>query len=82
MAFCLAFVQAFSVFPSAVLLGSPAGSTRVISIAAYEAAFEQYDDSLASCVAMIMGFVQLVVVSAALGLRRLFYRGPVTGGKG
>ena len=43
MCFCLAFVQAFSVFPSAVLLGSPAGPTRVISIAAYEAAFEQYD---------------------------------------
>ena len=36
---CLAFVQAFSVFPSAVLLGAPAGPTRVISIAAYQAAF-------------------------------------------
>ena len=59
MCFCLAFVQAFSVFPSAVLLGSPAGPTRVISIAAYEAAFEQYDYSLASAIAMIMGFVQL-----------------------
>jgi len=82
MCFCLAFVQAFSVFPSAVLLGSPAGPTRVISIAAYEAAFEIYDYSLASAIAMIMGFVQLVVVVAALGLRNLFYRGPVTGGKG
>jgi putative spermidine/putrescine transport system permease protein len=82
MAFCLAFVQAFSVFPSAVLLGAPAGPTRVISIAAYEAAFEQYDYSLASCVAMIMGAVQLVVVSAVLGMRRLLYRGPVSGGKG
>jgi len=82
MAFCLAFVQAFSVFPSAVLLGAPSGPTRVISIAAYEAAFEQYDYSMASCAAMIMGFVQLVVVSAALGLRSLFYRGPVVSGKG
>jgi putative spermidine/putrescine transport system permease protein len=82
MAFCLAFVQAFSVYPSAVLLGAPAGPTRVISIAAYEAAFEQYDDSLASCVAMMMGAVQLAVVSAALGLRTLLYRGPVVGGKG
>jgi putative spermidine/putrescine transport system permease protein len=82
MAFCLAFVQAFSVFPSAVLLGAPAGPTRVISIAAYEAAFEQYDYSLASAVAMIMGAVQLVVVSAVLGLRRALYRGPVAGGKG
>jgi putative spermidine/putrescine transport system permease protein len=82
MAFCLAFVQAFSVFPSAVLLGAPAGPTRVISIAAYEAAFEQYDYSLASCVAMIMGAVQLVVVAAVLGARRALYRGPVSGGKG
>jgi putative spermidine/putrescine transport system permease protein len=82
MAFALSFVQAFSVFPSAVLLGSPAGATRVISIAAYEAAFEQYDYSMASAVAMVMGFVQLVVVAAILGARGLFYRGPVTGGKG
>ena len=82
MAFCLAFVQAFSVFPSAVLLGAPAGPTRVISIAAYEAAFEQYDYSLASAIAMIMGFVQLIIVAFVLGLRRVFYRGPVTGGKG
>ena len=67
MCFCLAFVQAFSVFPSAVLLGSPAGPTRVISIAAYEAAFEQYDYSLASAIAMIMGFVQLIIVAAVLG---------------
>jgi len=82
MCFCLAFVQAFSVFPSAVLLGSPAGPTRVISIAAYEAAFEQYDYSLASAIAMIMGFVQLIIVAAVLMLRNAFYRGPVVGGKG
>ena len=82
MCFCLAFVQAFSVFPSAVLLGSPAGPTRVISIAAYEAAFEQYDYSLASAIAMIMGFVQLLIVAGVLSLRNVFYRGPVSGGKG
>src|SRR3982750_2418832 len=82
MCFCLSFVQAFSVFPSAVLLGSPAGATRVISIAAYEAAFERYDYSMASAIAMLMGFVQLIIVAAVLGLRNLMYRGPVVGGKG
>lgn len=82
MAFCLSFVQAFSVFPSAVLLGSPAGPTRVISIAAYEAAFENYDYSMAAAIAMIMGAVQLGVVAFVLGMRRFAYRGPVTGGKG
>lgn len=80
--FCLSFVQAFSVFPSAVLLGAPAGPTRVISIAAYQAAFEDYDYSLASAIAMLMGLVQLAVVAAVLGLRGLFYRGPAVGGKG
>jgi putative spermidine/putrescine transport system permease protein len=80
--FCLSFVQAFAVFPSAVLLGAPAGPTRVISIAAYQAAFEQYDYSLASAVAMVMGAAQLLVVVAVLGLRGAVYRGPAGGGKG
>ena len=80
--FCLSFVQAFAVFPSAVLLGAPAGSTHVISIAAYHAAFEQYDASLGAAIAMIMGGVQLLVVGAVLGARSLGYRGPVGGTKG
>jgi putative spermidine/putrescine transport system permease protein len=80
--FCLSFVQAYSVFPSAVLLGAPAGPTRVISMAAYEAAFEQYDYSLASAIAMIMALVQLIVVVGILSLRSFFYRGPAAGAKG
>ena len=80
--FCLSFVQAFAVFPSAVLLGAPAGSTHVISIAAYQAAFERYDASLGSAIAMVMGAVQFVVVLLALGARSFFYRGPVGGTKG
>jgi putative spermidine/putrescine transport system permease protein len=79
--FCLSFVQAYSVFPSAVLLGAPSGPTRVISIAAYEAAFEQYDYGLASAIAMIMGAVQLAVVAVVLAGRGLLYRGA-SGGKG
>jgi len=82
MTACLTFVQAFSVFPSAILLGSPAGATRVISIAAYQAAFESYDYSLASTIAILMGLVQLVLVAGLLFARRAFYNGPVTGGKG
>jgi putative spermidine/putrescine transport system permease protein len=79
---CLSFVQTFSVFPSAVLLGAPAGATRVISIAAYQAAYEQYDNSMASAIAMIMGFCQLAVVIFILSSRRFFYRGAAGGGKG
>lgn len=82
VAACLTFVQAFAVFPSAVLLGAPSGPTRVISIAAAQAAFEQYDDSMASSIAMIMAAVQLLVVGALLGLRSFFYRGSTAGRKG
>jgi putative spermidine/putrescine transport system permease protein len=80
--FCLSFVQAFSVFPSAVLLGAPAGPTRVISIAAYQAAFEDYDYTMASAIAMIMALAQLLVVVAVLGFRTVFYRGSTAGAKG
>jgi putative spermidine/putrescine transport system permease protein len=80
--FCLSFVQNFSVFPSAVLLGAPAGETRVIAIAAYQAAFEHYDYSMGSAIAIIMGVVQLLVVGLVLAVRNLFYRGSTTGAKG
>jgi putative spermidine/putrescine transport system permease protein len=80
--FCLCFVQAFTVFPSAVLLGQPAGATHVISIAAYQAAFEQYDYSLGSAIALIMGAAQLIVVVAVLAVRARFYRGPAATAKG
>jgi putative spermidine/putrescine transport system permease protein len=80
--FILTFVLAFAVFPSAVLVGEPAGETRVISIVAYRAAYEQFDASLASAIAMIMGTVQLAVVAVVLGVRGRLYRGPSGGGKG
>jgi putative spermidine/putrescine transport system permease protein len=80
--FILTFVLAFAVFPSAVLVGEPAGETRVISIVAYRAAYEQFDASLASAIAMIMGTVQLAVVAVVLGVRGRLYRGPGGGGKG
>lgn len=79
--FCLTFVLAFSVFPSAILVGNPTGDTRVISIAAYQAAYEQYDYPFASTIAMIMGVVELVVIALVLLWRGRFYVGS-TGGKG
>src|SRR5690242_1995561 len=79
--FCLTFVLAFSVFPSAVLVGDPAGSTRVISIAAWHAAYEKYDYAAGSAIAVVMGVIELIVIGAVLGVRSLFYAGS-TGGKG
>lgn len=79
--FCLTFVLAFSVFPSAILVGNPAGETRVISIAAYQAAYEQYDFPYASAIAMVMGLIELVVIAVVLAARSRLYTGS-TGGKG
>jgi len=79
--FCLTFVLAFSVFPSAVLVGDPAGSTRVISIAAWHAAYEKYDYASGSAIAIVMGVIELIVIGIVLGVRSLFYAGS-TGGKG
>ncbi|MEQ4304875.1 sugar ABC transporter permease [Plantactinospora sp. B6F1] len=80
--FCLTFVLAFSVFPSAILVGDPAGTTRVISIAAYEAAYVRYDYPLAAAIAMLMGLVELLVIAAVLGWRTLLYTGSTAAGKG
>jgi putative spermidine/putrescine transport system permease protein len=79
--FCLAFVLAFSVFPSAVLVGNPAGETRVLAIAAYQAQYERYDYSQGSAIAMVMGAVELIVIAVVLLLRSRLYTGS-TGGKG
>lgn len=79
--FCLSFVLAFSVFPSAQLVGDPTGTTHVMSVEAYRQAFEQYDFPMGSAIAMVMAFVMLIVVSIAMAGRTLFYRGA-TGGKG
>lgn len=78
----LSFVQNFSVFPSAILVGNPAGSTRVMTIAAYHAAFEEYDYSMASAITMIMAVVQGLVFAALLVCKSLAYRGSTSTVKG
>jgi putative spermidine/putrescine transport system permease protein len=70
IAFALVFVMSFGVFPSAILLGQPAGATRTIAIAAYQQAFEHYDMSYASAIAVIMGLFQLAGLVVILFVRR------------
>lgn len=79
--FCLTFVLAFSVFPSAILVGDPAGSTRVIAYVAYNAWGQQFDYPLASAAAVVMGAVELLVILIVLVWRSRMYKGS-TGGKG
>jgi len=78
----LSFVATFSVFPSAVLVGEPAGSTRVIALAAWQAAYEQFDYPRASAIAMVMAAIELVFVALVLAARNRAYRGPTIGGRG
>ena len=70
IAFALVFVMSFGVFPSAILLGQPAGATRTIAIAAYQQAFESYDMSYASAIAVIMGLFQMAGLVIIVLLRR------------
>ena len=82
IAFCLNFVMAFSVFPSAVLLGRPSGPTRVISLAAYQWAFEKFDFNMGSAISMIMALIELFVIMIVLFWRQKIYRGASIVGKG
>lgn len=79
--FILTFVLAFSVFPSARLVGDSMGSTRVMAIMAYRAFGEQTDYGMASTIAIMMGLVELVVIAVVLMWRSFLYKGT-TGGKG
>ena len=79
--FILTFVLAFSVFPSARLVGDAMGSTRVMALMAYRAFGEQIDYPMASTIAIMMGVIELAVVALVLAWRSLLYKGS-TGGKG
>jgi putative spermidine/putrescine transport system permease protein len=81
-AFALSFVATFAVFPSAVMLGQPAGDTRVIAIAAWQAAYERFDYSAASAIAIVMAGIEVLVLAVVLIGRSRLYRGPSSGGKG
>lgn len=79
--FILTFVLAFSVFPSATLVGDPSGSTRVLAVVAYRFFGEQFDYPMASTTAIMMGLAELIVVAIVLLGRSFLYKGS-TGGKG
>ncbi len=70
IAFALVFVMSFATFPSAILLGQPSGATRTIAIAAYAQAFEMFDMSYASAIAVIMGLFQLAGLLVIILLRK------------
>jgi putative spermidine/putrescine transport system permease protein len=81
-AFTLAVVEAFAVFPSAVVVGQPDSATHVLSIPLYQAVQQRSDYPAGAAIAMVMTVVELCVL-AILGLiRSRMYRGAATSGKG
>jgi len=76
--FCLTFVLAFSVFPSAQMLGNASGDAHVLAIAAANAAFQDYNYPMASTISVITAVIELIVVAAVLGLRTRLYSGSTS----
>ena len=76
--FCLTFVLAFSVFPSAQLLGNASGGAHVLAIAAANAAFQDYNYPMASAISVITAVIELIVVALVLGLRSRLYAGSTS----
>src|SRR5215207_9923730 len=79
--FILTFVLAFSVFPSARLVGDASGETRVLALMAYRSFAEQLDYTMASTIAIMMGVVELIIIAIVFLGRSFLYKGS-TGGKG
>lgn len=80
--FCLTFVLAFSVFPSASILGNPSGDSHVLSIAAANSAFQQYNFPMAMAISVITAVLELTVIGLVLALRSRFYSGSTAASKG
>jgi len=74
----LSFVLSFGTFPSALLVGDPAGSTRTIAVVAYRSAFLDFDYSMASAVAIIMAVIELLAIASIFALRNRLNATPRT----
>jgi len=74
----LSFVLSFGTFPSALLVGDPSGSTRTVAVVAYRSAFQDFNYSMASAVAIIMAVVELLVIAGIFTLRSRLNATPRT----
>jgi len=60
-------------------VGEPSGPTRVLAIAAFQSAFEQFNWSMGSTIAIVMAVIELVVIVLVLAWRQRLYRGAASG---
>ena len=82
VAFMLALVESFAVFPSAILVGQPDNATHVLTLPIYHAASQRSDYSDAAAIAVIMTIIELIILGVMLLIRGRLYRGSAVGGKG
>ena len=82
IAFCLNFTSAFSVFTSAIMLGQPTSTTRVMAYSAYITAYEYFDYNYSSTICIMMVIIQLIIIGLVFGLRNRLYKGTSAVGKG
>ncbi|MFD4957858.1 ABC transporter permease [Microbacterium sp. NPDC058389] len=81
-ALMLALVEAFAIFPSAILVGQPDNATRVLTIPIYQAAAQRSDYTEASAIAVILTIIELLLLGSMVALRNRIFRGAAVGGKG
>lgn len=81
-AFMLALVEAFAIFPSAILVGQPDNQTHVLTIPIYQAASQNSDYTQASAIAIVLTAIELLILGLVVFIRGRLFKGPAIGGKG
>jgi putative spermidine/putrescine transport system permease protein len=81
-ALMLACVEAFAIFPSAILVGQPDNQTHVLTIPIYQAASQNSDYTQASAIAVVLTAMELIILGLVVFVRNRLFKGPATGGKG
>ena len=81
-AFTLSLVEAFAIFPSAILVGQPDNATHVLTLPIYQAASQRSDYPAAAAIAVVMTVLELAILGLLQFARSRLYRGAAAGGKG
>lgn len=82
IAFCLNFTSNFSVFTSALMLGQPTSTTRVMAYSAYITAYEYFNYNYSSTICIMMVLIQFFILGVVFALRNKLYKGASSVGKG
>lgn len=71
----LNMVLNMATYPSAVLVGDPIGSTRLLAVAAFEEFQQNLDYNMAATVSIVLTVSQLAIIAIISAIRKKFYVG-------